>query len=104
MSSSDELLGRILEQSSKLHELILNGELEEAEKLEQERAVLIKSCFSSASSFENPQKAANLIQKIIDCDRDAMAYGKQASAELKGELARLQRGHQAVRAYEDASR
>ena len=104
MPSSDELLGQILEQSNKLHELILIGELEEAEKLEQERAALIKACFSSGSSFDNPQKAAISIQKIIDCDRDAMAYGKQASVELKGELARLQRGHQAVRAYQDASR
>ncbi|MCF6282968.1 MAG: flagellar protein FliT [Candidatus Polarisedimenticolaceae bacterium] len=104
MPSSDELLEQILEQSNKLHELILNGELEEAERLEQERSLLITACFASGSSFDNPQKAANSIQKIIDCDREAMAHGKQASAEMKGELARLQRGHQAVRAYHEASR
>jgi hypothetical protein len=69
MLSSDELLGDILEQSSKLREAILSGELEEAVRLEQDRAALIKRCFSSSSPFENPQQAAESIQIIIDCDQ-----------------------------------
>ncbi len=102
MLSSNALLQQILEQSNTLYELILNGELEEAERIEEERGCLIRCCFSSESLFDNPQQAAEMIQKIIDSDKKAMAHGQQLYGDMKRDLARLQQGNKAVRAYQEA--
>jgi hypothetical protein len=103
MPSSDELLDKILEQTGKLHELMLNGEFEEAEKVEKEREGLIKVCFSPDSPFDDPLRAAQSIQKIIDSDQDAMAYAQKLYADMKRDRAQLQKGQKAVSAYHDAS-
>ncbi len=103
MPSSDVLLEKILEQSNRLHTLILKGELEEAGVVEEGRANLIKACFSSNPQFDSPQKAAESIRKIMSGDQTAMAFGQRLYAEMERERVQLQKGKKAVSAYHEAS-
>jgi len=103
MPSSDVLLEKILEQSNRLHALILNGRLEEAREVEEERESLIKACFSPDLHFEDPKKAADSIRKIMSNDQEAMAFGQRLYTEMERDRVQLQKGKKAVSAYHDAS-
>lgn len=101
MAGNDQLLQLILKKTNGLHDHLANGEWEKAARLESERQALIHTCFSDQTEFNDPRKAMQLIQKIIDLDQQSIEMGVDARSELKDSLGKLQRGGQAVRAYQN---
>jgi len=104
MASADQLLVELVAQSQTIFELATRGEWEEVVKLESERRELIQACFAPNASFDAPQVAAQQIQEIMDIDARVMELGGKARAEAAQALSDIQRGRQAVSAYDKAGR
>jgi len=104
MANADQLLAQLLDLSQHLYALASRGEWDEVVKLEGERRELIQACFTPDASFEDPQATVQQIQKIMDIDARVMELGGKARTEAAQALSDIQRGRQAVSAYDKAGR
>ncbi|MFC1683952.1 flagellar protein FliT [Pseudomonadota bacterium] len=102
MAEADRLLEQLLDKSKCLRALAEKSEWEAAATLEQERRSLIESCFSPGVTFDAPQLAATKIQEILDLDKQVLDMGAKARKEAGEALGGIQRGHQALQAYQKA--
>jgi thiamine pyrophosphate-dependent acetolactate synthase large subunit-like protein len=104
MTSADQLLVELVAQSQNIFELAARGEWEEVVKLESDRRELMQACFAPDASFDDPQVAAQQIQEIMDIDARVMELGGKARTEAAQALSDIQRGRQAVSAYDKVGR
>ncbi len=104
MKAGDELLNAIVQLSHRMHDLAVEGNWNEVVRLEQERRDLIADCFAPDNPFQDNERAARRIRRILDRDRGLMAMGEDHKSELGATLQKVQRGRSAARAYDRCGR
>ena len=69
---------------------------------DEQRQLLIQTCFPLDDALPDPKRAAEQLRQIIDLDRQVMVMASAAREETGDALSRMNRGRAASQAYEQA--
>lgn len=72
--------------------------------LEAERSGLVAACFEPPRSSRDSAAMVGCIRRMLDLDRRVIALAENGLRDLAGEIADLERGRRARRAYGDAAK
>ncbi len=72
--------------------------------LEAERSRLIAACFGPARPLADTTAMVGCIRQMLDLDRKVIAIAEDGLRVIAGEIADLERGRRAHRAYGDAAK
>jgi len=93
-------LDQILNMTQQLHELVSNGEWEEADQLEKIRQSNIRTYFAKNDTVSDAVAITQYIKDIQQLDRDIAEISAQAKQKIAAEISKMQYGRTAVGAYQ----
>ena len=99
MPSPDALLKEALSLTQEMHELGKRDEWEEVQVLETRQSALLRECFEPGHSFQSRAKASELLQQILDLNKEILEVGGSSKCRLKENISKIQKGREATRAY-----
>lgn len=104
MADNDKLLEQVVLKYQDLHAAASTAEWETVAELASECRSLLQCCFSDGGGFDDPRKAAQCVQQIMDLNDEILQMGTLAREEAAKSIGDIQRGRQAVQAYDKAGR
>ena len=96
-----QLAREILEFSKHMLKMAQHNDWRVFQLLESQRQTAIDNLFKDPSLSGSLSSIADVLQQIIDLDRASIALGVEARDNLAWELSSMQRGRQALVAYQD---
>lgn len=96
-----QLARDILQLSKHMLKMAQHNDWQVFQLLESQRQTAIDDLFKDPSISGSLSTIANVLQQIIDLDRASIALGVQARDNLAQELSGMQRGRQALVAYQN---
>ncbi len=72
-------------------------------ELEAERSRLVAACFGPPRANRDSAAMVGCIRRMLELDREVIAIAENGLRDIAGEIASLERGRRAHRAYGDAA-
>lgn len=79
------------------------GDWDRLAMLEAERSRLVAACFESSPAGVNATAMVGCIRQMLELDRRVIAIAENGLRDIAGEIAALDRGRRAHRAYGEAA-